>query len=87
MSLHKFIGRGPELTALRRELDRKRPSLLVVLGRRRVGKSRLLLEAISGHPAIYYQATKIAGSMSLALFKTEATKILGSDRIFDGLSA
>jgi AAA+ ATPase superfamily predicted ATPase len=84
--LHEFIGRRSDLMALRRELDRKRPSLLVVLGRRRVGKSRLLLEAIAGRPAIYYQATKIAGSMSLALFKTEAAKILGAGAVFGGLS-
>src|ERR1700760_1412335 len=85
MASHGFVGRETDLAALRRELNRKRPSLLVVLGRRRVGKSRLLLEAVTGQ-AVYYQATKIASSMSLALFKAEATKLLGSDPVFDGVS-
>jgi hypothetical protein len=44
--LPEFIGR----TAVRRELDRDRSSLLIVLGRRRVGKSRLLIEATRGRP-------------------------------------
>ncbi len=81
-----FIGRETELEALRRELGRGRPSLLVVLGRRRVGKSRLLIEAVSRRPSIYYQATKVAASMSLALFKAEAAKVLGSGAVLDGIS-
>lgn len=86
LTLHKFVGREAELASLRRELTRDRPSLLVVLGRRRVGKSRLLIEATSGRPSIYYQATKIAASMSLALFKAEAAKVLGPDPILDSIS-
>ncbi len=86
MTPRGFVGREIDLAALRRELNRKRPSLLVVLGRRRVGKSRLLLEAVAEQPTIYYQATKIASSMSLTLFKSVAAKLLGSDPVLDGIS-
>lgn len=81
-----FIGREDEIRALQRELDRKRPSVVIVRGRRRVGKSRLLLEVTRGRPTIYYQATEIAHSMSLALFKTEVKQAVGDDPVLSSLS-
>jgi len=56
-----------------------------VLGRRRVGKSRLLIEATRDRPTIYYQATKIAASMSVDLFKAEAERVVGSDSLLGSL--
>ncbi|CAA9366475.1 MAG: archaeal ATPase, fused to C-terminal DUF234 domain [uncultured Gemmatimonadetes bacterium] len=85
MENRQFIGRAREIRALRRELDRVRPSVVVVLGRRRVGKSRLLMEATRGRPTIYYQATKIAESMSLDLFKREVARTVGVDPLFESL--
>ncbi|HWV56930.1 MAG TPA: hypothetical protein VNZ57_05610, partial [Longimicrobiales bacterium] len=82
-----FIGRERELQALRRELGRARPSVMVVLGRRRVGKSRLLIEATRDRPTIFYQATKIAASMSLGLFKAEAERLVGSDPLLDSVES
>jgi AAA+ ATPase superfamily predicted ATPase len=82
---HAFVGRERELAALRRELARDRPSLVVVLGRRRVGKSRLLQEAAGGRPTIYYQATRVVSSMSLDLFKAEAAKTIGPDAVLAGI--
>lgn len=40
----KFIGRARELSLLKGLLDKKTPQLVVLKGRRRIGKSRLLLE-------------------------------------------
>jgi AAA+ ATPase superfamily predicted ATPase len=85
MEKREFVGRAEEIQALRRELDRDRPSVVVVLGRRRVGKSRLLVEATQGRPTIYYQATKVAESMSLTLFKKEVERTLGSDALLTSL--
>jgi len=81
-----FIGRTRELAALETELDRTRPSVAVVMGRRRVGKSRLLLQATRDRPTVYYQATRVAASMSLALFKNEAARLVGADPILDSVS-
>lgn len=39
-----FIGRGPEMSRLKRLLSKNSASLIVVRGRRRIGKSRLLAE-------------------------------------------
>lgn len=49
-----FLNRADELARLRGALDQKETSLVVVFGRRRLGKSRLVLEALGDRPAIYY---------------------------------
>lgn len=85
MSDREFLGRNRELNAINRELDRRRPSVVIVRGRRRVGKSRLLVEATRARPTIFYQATRIAGSMSLALFKDQALRVLGPDPLLEAL--
>jgi uncharacterized protein len=86
MAENEFFGRERELQALDRELNRRRPSVVIVLGRRRVGKSRLLVEATRSRPTIYYQATRIAGSMSLLLFKAEIARVIGDSALLESLS-
>jgi uncharacterized protein len=81
-----FIGRREELAALRRELERDRPSVVTVFGRRRVGKSRLLMEATRETPTIYYQATRVADSLSVELFKDQVGSVVERDPVLDGLS-
>lgn len=46
----QFLGRERELKLVRTELDSQRPSLIIVFGRRRIGKSRLLREAAKNRP-------------------------------------
>lgn len=86
MAEKQFFGREQELEVIRRELSRRRPSVVIMRGRRRVGKSRLLIEATRPFPTIYYQATKIAGSMSLLLFKAEISRVIDSNPVLDSLS-
>ena len=47
-----FLGRLQELTALQAEYARSRPSLILVRGRRRVGKSTLILKSLEGRPEV-----------------------------------
>ena len=44
MKPSQFIGREAEMTRLKGLLDKRSASLIVVRGRRRIGKSRLLAE-------------------------------------------
>lgn len=81
-----LVGRKTELQSLRTELDRTEPSMVILIGRRRVGKTRLLVEVAGGRPAVYYQATKVADSMSLGLFKREAEHLVGTDPVLDSVS-
>ncbi len=65
----KFVGRKRELQLLQTEYQRPRPSLMVVYGRRRVGKSTLLLKSLQSleQPSIYYQASRLTNSNNLEL--------------------
>ena len=49
-----FLGRAPELERLRRAFRRHSGSLVVLYGRRRLGKSRLLVESLATEAAVYY---------------------------------
>lgn len=51
-----FINREYEIKALDNILSSEKPELVLVYGRRRVGKSRLLLESIKKRKAIYFLA-------------------------------
>jgi len=74
-----FVGRSQELTLLRRELAVDRPSLLVIYGRRRVGKSELIKEATKGIPCVLYQATRVTAALNLEALKAEIDRALGAD--------
>jgi AAA+ ATPase superfamily predicted ATPase len=54
-----FVGRTQEIDLLHREYKRKRPSLIVIYGRRRVGKSTLILESLKTRKFVYYQASTL----------------------------
>lgn len=49
-----FLDRSSELARLRKVLGARSPSLAVLYGRRRLGKSRLIQEALDGHQAVYF---------------------------------
>lgn len=80
-----FVGRGQELTRLRREFSLTRPSLAVVYGRRRIGKSTLLKEAAKDRPHVLYQATRVTSALNLEGVKAEIVRALGPDALLDGL--
>ncbi len=73
----RFVGRVAELAALERQHRREGPVLLPVYGRRRVGKSELLVHFCSGRPAIYFAATQGTAAQQLRSFMTCAAEALG----------
>jgi len=50
----KFVDRKEELSLLERLCGEGKPHLVLVYGRRRVGKTRLLLELLSRRPGLYF---------------------------------
>lgn len=80
-----FLGRSQELAALRAEYARPRPSLILLRGRRRVGKSTLLLRSLSAQPHVYYQASRLTASENLILLRQTVREVLGDDPVLDGL--
>lgn len=81
-----FVGRQNELALMRAELTAPRASLAVIYGRRRVGKSTLIREAIKSQPHVFYQATRITSSLSLDAFKLEIARALGADELLPGIT-
>lgn len=67
-----FLDRHAELARLSRAFDARR-RLVVLYGRRRLGKSRLLLEALAARPAVYW----IADQRDPALQRASLARELG----------
>ncbi len=74
-----FVGRERELESLRREISSSRPSLIIIFGRRRVGKSALILKALGETPHVYYQATRLLDSANLSRFRDRIRNFMGTD--------
>lgn len=83
----RFIGRVKELAALKREFAANRAGLVIAFGRRRIGKSRLLREASSGVPEIYFQATQSVSAINMQQIKIEIASVLGDSPILDGINS
>lgn len=81
-----FIGRHTELESLRAELSAARASLAIVFGRRRVGKSTLIRQAVMGRPHVFYQATRVTASLNLEAFKAEIARTLEADGLLQGIA-
>ena len=63
-----FIGREKEIQYMNRIFDKQNFEFGIVHGRRRVGKTTLLKEAIKGRKALYFLAQQANSKMNLELF-------------------
>jgi uncharacterized protein len=73
--MRPLVNREQELELLLEQRD-SAPSLVVVRGRRRVGKTFLLAHAFSGGNVLSYQADEQPRSVQLAAFAAEAARLL-----------
>ena len=69
----RFVDREEELRVLRERLRSDRFELVVIYGRRRVGKTRLVLESVRGSEYVYYLAVE---GDNLRYFKRVASKVV-----------
>ncbi len=72
----KFIDRKQEMSRLDRLVRLSKPSLAVVWGRRRVGKSRLLMEWVHKNRGVYYTADESAATIQRKYFTTALEQAL-----------
>ncbi|MBW1941180.1 MAG: ATP-binding protein [Deltaproteobacteria bacterium] len=54
----KFVNRDNELKYLHKEYGQKRSSLVIIYGRRRIGKTTLIKHFIKAKKALYFIATQ-----------------------------
>lgn len=74
-----FVDRQKELTVLEKEFNRKEASLVIVYGRRRVGKTALLKEFIKAKRALYFLATEESEAMNRQAFQQVAADFLDDE--------
>ncbi len=80
MSQQKFVDRFEEIEILEDAYSSKRPSLFILYGRRRVGKTELVNKFI-GNRGIYFLATAEGDKENITNFKISVSKFLKDDGI------
>lgn len=77
-----FLDRGPERRRLRRAFAAPRASFSVLYGRRRCGKSRLLLESMPARRTVYYVADMRESILQRADVASQIARLLpGFDQV------
>ena len=77
--MEHFVDREQEMDLLQSEYDRKGSSLVVLYGRRRVGKTTLISEFIKGKRALFFLASEESEAQNRSAFKDKAAEFIGSD--------
>ena len=75
----KFIDREREMETLMDEYNREGSSLIVMYGRRRVGKTKLISEFIKEKNALYFLASQESEAQNRNLFKEKVAEFINSD--------
>ena len=75
-----FIDREREIEILAREWE-NRPSFVVLYGRRRVGKTRLLREFSKGKRTFFFTFPEAVKTLQMAEFKKALSEFLGDGLI------
>jgi AAA+ ATPase superfamily predicted ATPase len=84
MPSKQFIGRSVELGGLQQRYEHAGAQLILVYGRRRIGKSYLLEQFVTGKPTIFYQATQQTETRELAGFTNAVRAFLGEGALPPG---
>lgn len=75
----KFIDREKEMATLIEEYNKDGSSLVVMYGRRRVGKTTLIREFIKDKNALFFLASQESESQNRNLFKDKAAEFINSN--------
>ncbi len=76
-----FIGRERELNSLEKIYSKEKFGMIVIYGRRRIGKSFLITEFLKEKKAIFYTATKVGSKRNLELFSKQVMEVLAPDYV------
>lgn len=78
--MQKFVNRAKELEALEKQYAADRSALVVVYGRRRVGKTALITEFLKRHSnSLYFLATEESEMQNLNYFKVQVAEFTGNE--------
>ena len=77
--MKQFVDRELEMETLQNEYERDGSALVVLYGRRRVGKTTLITEFIKDKKALFFLASEEAESQNRNAFKEKAAEFIDSD--------
>ena len=77
--MEKFIDREMEMDTLQREYERNGSALVILYGRRRVGKTTLISEFIKDKNALFFLASEESEAQNRLAFKDKAAEFVDSD--------
>lgn len=77
--MSEFIDREQEMETLQSEYVRKGSSLVILYGRRRVGKTTLISEFIKDKNALFFLASEESETQNRMEFKNKAAEFIDSD--------
>ena len=77
--MKQFVDRELEMETLQNEYERDGSALVVLYGRRRVGKTTLISEFIKGKKALFFLASEEAEAQNRNAFKEKAAEFIDSD--------
>jgi hypothetical protein len=83
----RFVGRRAELAVLERHYRARRAALIPLYGRRRVGKTELLLHFLANKPAVYFSASRKLSGPQLADLMRAAALALGQAALAEAAPA
>ncbi|MFL6199978.1 MAG: ATP-binding protein [Thermoanaerobaculia bacterium] len=72
----EFIGRRQELGVLIEAYEGPASAFIPIYGRRRVGKSELILQLLKGRPGVYFVGKKAPAGLQIREFLEEAAAVL-----------
>lgn len=74
-----FVDREQEMETLQNEYSREGSALVILYGRRRVGKTTLISEFIKEKKALFFLATEESESQNRAVFKEKVAAFINND--------
>lgn len=77
--MEKFIDREMEMDTLQSEYERNGSALVILYGRRRVGKTTLISEFIKDKNALFFLASEESEAQNQLAFKDKAAEFIDSD--------
>ena len=78
--MNKFINRIQEMKTLEEQYNMSSSSMVILYGRRRVGKTSLISEFLKMHnDNIYFLATEESEALNLKAFKEQVSEYIGND--------
>ncbi len=77
--MQHFIDREQEMDTLQNEYDRNGSSLVILYGRRRVGKTTLISQFIKDKKALFFLASEESEAQNRTAFKEKAAEFINSD--------